>query len=124
MRLTIPEAAQRMGISPFTVRRYLKAGKLKGELVEKKHGGSQWFVILDDDMTELPDAVMTKALAVRVSKIEEQVGSLVMELQAQGYHLDMTRRDVLDMKIDRIESERLARTSRRSRFRNMLFPST
>jgi hypothetical protein len=52
-RLTVRDAALRLGISTATIRRKLGAGELQGE-VERRPQGTRWWVLLDTEATEIP----------------------------------------------------------------------
>jgi len=54
--LTLPEAAERLGLSVITLRRRLKEGGLEGKQVPSKHG-PQWLVRLEADAKPAPTLV-------------------------------------------------------------------
>lgn len=72
---TLREAAQALGVSMVTVRRYIKSGKLKARLVPSKFGEAY---IIDDLplLTKpLPDkALSTQPLINRIEQLSQEVG--------------------------------------------------
>jgi excisionase family DNA binding protein len=60
MRITVPEAAKRVGRDPETVRRWVRAGKLRSEKVGTQHlideADLEAFIDEDDEMLPLPSA--------------------------------------------------------------------
>ena len=72
---TLREAAAALGVSMITVRRYIKAGKLKARLVPSKFGES--YII--DDLPLLPkpssdNTLSTPPLINRIEQLSQEVG--------------------------------------------------
>jgi excisionase family DNA binding protein len=72
---TLREAAQALGVSMITVRRYIKAGKLKARLVPTKFGES--YII--DDLPMLTNPLSDKTLSTqplinRIEQLSQEVG--------------------------------------------------
>jgi excisionase family DNA binding protein len=59
---TLREAAQALGVSMITVRRYIKSGKIKARLVTSKFGDAY---IIDD---------LTQPLINRIEQLSQEVG--------------------------------------------------
>jgi excisionase family DNA binding protein len=59
--ITIPEAARRTGRNPETIRRWVRAGKLRSERVGTQHlvDEDELAGLIDDRPLELPDAWRT-----------------------------------------------------------------
>ena len=72
---TLREAAQALGVSIVTVRRYIKSGKLKARLVPTKFGES--YVIEDLPLPTKPlsdDAQQVQPLINRIEQLAQEVG--------------------------------------------------
>ena len=72
---TLREAADALGVSMITVRRYIKAGKIKARLVPSKFGES--YIIDDLPMftKPLPDkALSAQPLINRIEQLSQEVG--------------------------------------------------
>lgn len=72
---TLREAAQALGISIVTVRRYIKSGKLKAKLVPSKFGQS--YVIEDLPLSTKPspgDTQQAQPLINRIEQLSQEVG--------------------------------------------------
>jgi len=72
---TLREAAQALGVSVVTVRRYIKSGKLKARLVPSKFGDS--YVIDDLPPSTKPlsnDSLATQPLINRIEQLSQEVG--------------------------------------------------
>jgi len=72
---TLREAAQALGVSIVTVRRYIKSGKLKARLVPTKFGGS--YIIEDLPLPTKPssdDAQQVQPLINRLEQLSQEVG--------------------------------------------------
>jgi excisionase family DNA binding protein len=72
---TLREAAQALGVSIVTIRRYIKSGKLKARLVPSKFGQS--YII--DDLPLLTKALSdntlsTQPLINRIEQLSQEVG--------------------------------------------------
>ncbi len=54
--LTVPEAARRIGRNPETIRRWIRAGRLRSEKVGTQHlvDEQQLEALVDDEMLPLP----------------------------------------------------------------------
>jgi excisionase family DNA binding protein len=72
---TLREAADALGVSMVTVRRYIKSGKLKARLVPSKFGDS--YIIDDLPMLTKPlsdDTLSSQPLINRVEQLSQEVG--------------------------------------------------
>ena len=72
---TLREAAQALGVSIVTIRRYIKSGKLKARLVPSKFGES--YVIEDIPLSTEPlsnDAHQIQPLINRIEQLSQEVG--------------------------------------------------
>jgi excisionase family DNA binding protein len=72
---TIREAAQALGVSMITVRRYIKSGKLKARLAPSKFGES--YVIDDLPLLNKPlsdNTISTQPLINRIEQLSQEVG--------------------------------------------------
>lgn len=56
MLITVPEAARRSGKNPETVRRWIRAGRLRSQKVGTQHlvDEQELLVLADDDLEQLP----------------------------------------------------------------------
>lgn len=88
-RVTISEAAERLGVSPDTIRRRLRAGELAAEKV-KTAQGLAWRVELPPDALPAPPDVIAvvdaAADAVELARLRERVAGLerlAEELQSE-----------------------------------------
>jgi excisionase family DNA binding protein len=72
---TLREAAQALGVSMVTVRRYIKSGKLKARLVPSKFGEA--YIIDDLPMLIKPlsdKTLSTQPLINRIEQLSQEVG--------------------------------------------------
>ena len=72
---TLREAAQALGVSMITVRRYIKSGKLKARLVPSKFGQS--YIIDDLPLVNRPSSdntISTQPLVNRIEQLSQEVG--------------------------------------------------
>jgi excisionase family DNA binding protein len=72
---TLREAAQALGVSIVTIRRYIKSGKLKAKLVPSKFGES--YVVEDLPLAAkalLDDTQQTQPLINRIEQLSQEVG--------------------------------------------------
>ena len=72
---TLREAAQALGVSIVTIRRYIKSGKLKARLVPTKFGES--YVIEELPLPAQPlsdDTQQIKPLINRIEQLSQEVG--------------------------------------------------
>jgi len=72
---TLREAAQALGVSVVTIRRYIKSGKLKAKLVPTKFGES--YVIEDLPLLTKPlsdDVLEAQPLINRIEQLSQEVG--------------------------------------------------
>jgi excisionase family DNA binding protein len=72
---TLREAAQALGVSMVTIRRYIKSGKLKARLVPSKFGES--YVIEDLPLSAKPtsnDTQQVQPLINRIEQLSQEVG--------------------------------------------------
>jgi hypothetical protein len=72
---TLREAAQALGVSIITIRRYIKSGKLKARLVSSKFGPS--YIIDDLPMLTRPvsdNTLSTQPLINRIEQLSQEVG--------------------------------------------------
>ena len=66
---TLREAAQALGVSIVTLRRYIKSGKLKAKLVPSKFGES--YIIEDLPLSTKPSADDTQQVQPLINRIEQ-----------------------------------------------------
>jgi len=66
---TLREAAQALGVSTVTVRRYIKAGKLKAKLTPSKFGES--YIIEDLPAPVKPTSSYTQPVEPLINRIEQ-----------------------------------------------------
>jgi chaperonin cofactor prefoldin len=97
MKVTINDAAQRLNVSPDSVRRRLKSGVIEGQ---RDHRG-QWWLDLPDDVQAEPktlsvDERMSLGVATPLQRNERE--SLIIALEDQI--------DDLKARLDRAEAER------------------
>jgi len=72
---TLREAAQALGVSLVTVRRYIKSGKIKARLVPSKFGESYIIDDLPILIKPLSDkTISTKPLINRIEQLSQEVG--------------------------------------------------
>ena len=72
---TLREAAQALGVSIVTVRRYIKSGKLKARLVPSKFGES--YIVEDLPLPTKPspdDTQQVEPLINRIEQLSQEVG--------------------------------------------------
>jgi len=72
---TLSEAAQALGVSIITIRRYIKSGKLKARLVSSKFGPS--YIIDDLPLLIKPSSdntLSTQPLINRIEQLSQEVG--------------------------------------------------
>jgi len=72
---TLKEAAQALGVSLVTIRRYIKSGKLKARLVPSKFGDS--YVIDEIPLPTKPlsdDSQQVQPLINRIEQLAQEVG--------------------------------------------------
>jgi excisionase family DNA binding protein len=72
---TLKEAAQALGVSMVTIRRYIKSGKLKAKLVPSKFGES--YIIEDLPLPTNPlsdDTQQIQPLINRIEQLSQEVG--------------------------------------------------
>ncbi len=72
---TLREAAQALGVSVVTVRRYIKSGKLKAELIPSKFGES--YIIEDLPLLTkavLGDTQQAQPLINRIEQLSQEIG--------------------------------------------------
>jgi len=72
---TLREAAEALGVSTITIRRYIKSGKLKARLVTSKFGES--YVIDDLPLPNKPssdNAIPAQPLINRIEQLSQEVG--------------------------------------------------
>ncbi len=66
---TIREAAEALGVSTITIRRYIKSGRLKARVVSSKFGDS--YVIDDLPLINKPSSDNTPSTQPLISRIEQ-----------------------------------------------------
>jgi excisionase family DNA binding protein len=72
---TLREAAQALGVSIVTIRRYIKSGKLKARLVPSKFGESYIIEELPRQARPLADDTQqTQPLINRIEQLSQEVG--------------------------------------------------
>ena len=72
---TLREAADALGVSMITVRRYIKSGKIKARLVPSKFGDA--YIIDDIPLFTKPladNALSTQPLINRIEQLSQEVG--------------------------------------------------
>ena len=72
---TLREAAEALGVSIVTIRRYIKSGKLKARLVPSKFGES--YIIEDLTLPTKPlsaNTLSTQPLISRIEQLSQEVG--------------------------------------------------
>ena len=72
---TLREAAQALGVSMVTIRRYIKSGRLKAKLITSKFGPS--YVINDLPLPTKPlsdNNLSTQPLINRIEQLSQEVG--------------------------------------------------
>jgi hypothetical protein len=72
---TLREAAQALGVSMITVRRYIKSGKIKARLVPSKFGDA--YIIDDLPIITKPSSdntISTQPLINRIEQLSQEVG--------------------------------------------------
>jgi excisionase family DNA binding protein len=72
---TLREAAQALGVSIVTIRRYIKSGKLKAKLVPTKFGES--YIIEDLPLLTKPlsdDTQQVQPLINRIEQLSQEIG--------------------------------------------------
>jgi len=72
---TLREAAEALGVSMVTIRRYIKSGKLKARLVSSKFGES--YIIDDLPLLTKPSSdntISTQPLINRIEQLSQEVG--------------------------------------------------
>ncbi len=98
MQVTIPEAAQLLRLSEYTVRRRLRTGELTGHQVASP-GGFAWMVEVPDDLAQdapvescsSGEMATMKALLARA---EAQIASQETQLQAKDRQLESKDRQI------------------------------
>ena len=83
MRLSVAEAAARLGVSPRTVRDRLQRGELKGELVSTKNGAA-WLVDWPNESNEEPSQERGDLSALIGEAVSESFGEAVVPLVARA----------------------------------------
>jgi excisionase family DNA binding protein len=72
---TLREAAQALGVSIVTIRRYIRSGRLKARLVPSKFGESYIIEDLPLPTKPLPDATQqVQPLINRIEQLSQEVG--------------------------------------------------
>jgi excisionase family DNA binding protein len=66
---TLREAAQALGVSIITIRRYIKSGKIKARLVSSKFGES--YIIDDLPLITKPSSDETQVVQPLINRIEQ-----------------------------------------------------
>jgi hypothetical protein len=72
---TLREAAEALGVSMITVRRYIKSGKIKARLVPSKFGDA--YIIDDIPIISRPlsdSTISTQPLINRIEQLSQEVG--------------------------------------------------
>jgi len=72
---TLREAAEALGVSMITVRRYIKSGKIKARLVPSKFGYS--YIIEDLPLISKPspdNSMSAQPLIIRIEQLSQEVG--------------------------------------------------
>ena len=79
--LTIAQAANSMGVSPRTVRRYIKGGKLHAEFIRGSHGGEFRISAIP------PELIKGKTVDKERGQTMDTLQGLLHELQQQNVQL-------------------------------------
>ena len=85
-RLSIPEAAHRLGLAQDTIRKRLRSGALQGEKV-KGAGGFRWEVIMADGeepATTPPLEEVTEGAGALVGQMQARIDSLEAQLTTRA----------------------------------------
>jgi hypothetical protein len=103
MQVTIPEAAQLLRLSEYTVRRRLRTGELTGHQVASP-GGFAWMVEVPDDLaqdatTESHYSGEMAAMRALLARAEAQIASQETQLQAKDKQLETRAREVQELHV-------------------------
>ncbi len=98
MQVTIPEAAQLLRMSEYTVRRRLRTGELTGHQVASP-GGFAWVVEVPDDLAqdapvESGNSGEIAAMKALLARAEAQIASQETQLQAKDRQLESKDRQI------------------------------
>jgi hypothetical protein len=103
MQVTIPEAAQLLRLSEYTVRRRLRTGELTGHQVASP-GGFTWVVEVPDNLAQ--DAQVEScysgemaAMKALLARAEAQIASQETQLQAKDKQLETRAREVQELHV-------------------------
>jgi chromosome segregation ATPase len=98
MQVTIPEAAQLLRLSEYTIRRRLRTGELTGQQVVSP-GGFAWMVEVPDELAQ--DSPMENsysgeiaAMQALLARAEAQIASQETQLQAKDRQLESKDRQI------------------------------
>jgi len=85
---TLREAAQALGVSTVTIRRYIKSGKLQARLVPSKFGESYAIEDLPLPAKPLPDnSQQVQPLINRIEQLSQEVGYWKAKAELLGQRL-------------------------------------
>jgi excisionase family DNA binding protein len=73
MPYTIREAAQALGVSEMTIRRYIKAGKLKAELIPGTFG-QVWQISDIQAINKKPYTVKGEPITSDIAQLHQEIG--------------------------------------------------
>jgi hypothetical protein len=94
MQVAIPEAAQLLRLSEYTVRRRLRTGELTGHQVASP-GGFTWMIELPDDLVlDTPESGEMAEMRASLARMEAQIMSLEGQLQAKDRQLESKDRQI------------------------------
>ncbi len=72
---TLRQAAEALHVSPVTIRRYIKAGKIKARLIQSKFGPT--YIIEDLPLLNVPSSAYpapSQSLINRIEQLSQEVG--------------------------------------------------
>jgi hypothetical protein len=94
MQVAIPEAAQLLRLSEYTVRRRLRTGELTGHQVASP-GGFTWMVEVPDDLAQdAPESGEIAEMRASMARMEAHIMSLEGQLQAKDRQLESKDRQI------------------------------
>ena len=111
-KVSIAEAAHKLGISQDTIRKRLRAGELAGEQV-RAPGGFRWLVELPEDVRgpatpEHADETAGEAaglqgivatLQAQNQSLQDHLATLQAQVQSQGEEMEARRREVQELHV-------------------------
>ena len=104
MRLSVTEAAARLGISPRAVRDRLQRGALKGELVSAKSGAT-WLVDWSDEADEASADLRDLICGAVIESVGETVAPIVARADELARENEQLRAQVAALEVAADEAE-------------------